>query len=167
MDPVETFPLGPSRIPEIWAIRQQDPSLRIQAGDPLLDGIISPQRQKHILYGDATGGGHLSGARVPDKSEFPPSWTESEILEVAADLATNPGLKWEQIDGPGEGTIHSGYPGPKFTNSGKPVRYRIVDQAGNLPIVNGVTIRVIIQPDGEGVITAVPISGQGVIRNPP
>jgi len=141
--------------------------LRIQVGDPLLDGIISPQRQKHILYGDATGGGHLSGVGKPNTSEFPSGWTESEILEVAADLATNPGLGWQQQEGPGQGTIHTSYPGPKFTSKGKPVRYRIVDQSGNLPTVNGITIRVIIEPDGEGVITAVPESGLGVIRNHP
>ncbi len=152
LDPVETFPLGQSRIAEIWAIRQQDPSLRIQAGDPLLNGIISPQRQKHILYGDVTGGGHLSGVGVPDKSEFPPSWTEPEILEVAADLATNSGVRWQQTTEPEGGTIHPGYPGPKLTNNGDSVRYHIVGQAGILPIVNGVTIEVIIQPDGAGVI---------------
>jgi hypothetical protein len=167
LDPVETFPLGPSRIAEIWAIRQQDPSLRIQVGDPLLDGIISPQRQKHILYGDGPGsGGHLSGVGQPGKTEFPSSWPPEKILEVIAELATRPGLGWKQQDGSGQGTIHMSPPGPILTNTGKPVRYQIVNPDGTLPNIEGVEIKVIIEPEREGVITGFPESGPGVIRNP-
>ena len=34
-------------------------------------GLINVERQTHILYGDASGGGHLYGVGRPCKSEFP------------------------------------------------------------------------------------------------
>lgn len=58
-----------------------------------LDDIIPKIRQTHILKGDATGGGHLFGANV-GKAEFPKSWSAEKILNNAADIATDPNLKW-------------------------------------------------------------------------
>ena len=59
-------------------------------------GLISKQRQIHILYGDDTGGGHLYGANKPCKSEFPQSWSEEKIIEEISLIAANDNLDWEQ-----------------------------------------------------------------------
>ncbi len=59
-----------------------------------VDDIIPSSRQTHILYGDGTGGGHLFGAGVAGKSEFPSSWSPAQIFYNGADIATDPSLKW-------------------------------------------------------------------------
>lgn len=58
--------------------------------------IISPQRRDHILYGDATGGGHKFGAGKPCKSEFPEHWDEQTIVKEVGLIASNDNLDWEQ-----------------------------------------------------------------------
>ncbi len=58
--------------------------------------IISPERRTHILFGDATGGGHLYGTGVPCKSEFPKHWGEETIIKEVELIATNDNLNWEQ-----------------------------------------------------------------------
>lgn len=57
---------------------------------------ISPQRRAHILYGDATGGGHMFGAGKPCKSEFPKHWDEDTIIKEVELIAANDNLNWEQ-----------------------------------------------------------------------
>jgi len=57
---------------------------------------ISPQRRTHILYGDATGGGHLFGTGKPCKSEFPKHWDEETIIKEVDLIAANDNLNWEQ-----------------------------------------------------------------------
>lgn len=57
------------------------------------DGFVdlaSPQRRKHILDGDATGGGHRPGTGKPGKSEFPQGWSDSKIMHEISDVATDP-----------------------------------------------------------------------------
>lgn len=58
--------------------------------------IISPERRTHILYGDATGGGHLYGQGKPCKSEFPQHWSEETIIKEVELIAANDNLNWEQ-----------------------------------------------------------------------
>ncbi|MFT7879340.1 MAG: RHS repeat-associated core domain-containing protein [Sulfurimonas sp.] len=55
--------------------------------------LASPQRRKHILDGDATGGGHRSGTGKPGKSEFPKSWSDDKVMHEISDIATDPTLK--------------------------------------------------------------------------
>lgn len=57
---------------------------------------ISPQRRAHILYGDATGGGHMFGAGKPCKSEFPKHWDEDTIIKEVELIAANDNLNWEE-----------------------------------------------------------------------
>ncbi len=57
---------------------------------------ISPGRRAHILYGDATGGGHLFGTGKPCKSEFPKHWDEGTIIKEVELIAANDNLNWEQ-----------------------------------------------------------------------
>lgn len=57
---------------------------------------ITPERRTHILYGDATGGGHLYGTGAPCKSEFPKHWSEDTIIEEVEIIAANDNLNWRQ-----------------------------------------------------------------------
>jgi hypothetical protein len=115
---------------------------------PLVDpstNVASAQRTQHILHGDATGGGHL----WPDsagKTPFPQSWDANKIMSTTSDLATNPNFLWQPQTGSGG----------LYTKSGKPARFVVTDANGNLPVVDGVPVRVIIEPAGEGIITAYP-----------
>nr|WP_233170719.1 EndoU domain-containing protein [Herbaspirillum sp. ASV7] len=105
-----------------------------------LVNLASQQRTKHILFGDATGGGHLwPGA--PDKTPFPSTWSEAKIMQNVSDLATDPSASWTQI---------TGKAGADFTASGKPVRWAVEG------VKDGVQIRAIVEPRGEGIITAYP-----------
>ncbi|HHG1136859.1 TPA: RHS repeat-associated core domain-containing protein, partial [Klebsiella pneumoniae] len=54
--------------------------------------LASSQRRKHILDGDATGGGHRAGTGKPGKSEFPQSWSDEKIMHVISDIATDPNV---------------------------------------------------------------------------
>ncbi|MCX6786169.1 MAG: EndoU domain-containing protein [Candidatus Komeilibacteria bacterium] len=98
------------------------------------DGLISTQRQGHILYGDETGGGHLAGAGK-GKPEFPKSWSNKQVLHNTADIATDPGITWTK----------------DTAWKGKYARY-IADG-----IRDNVNMRVIIEPKGEGIITGYPL----------
>lgn len=61
---------------------------------------------------------------------------------TTSDLATDPALQWQQI---------TGRAGAEFTRAGDPVRYAVEG------IRDGVKIRVILEPGGEGIITAYPV----------
>ncbi len=102
-----------------------------QTGKPG-DNIASEKRTQHILRGDDNKGGHKYPGRT-DKTPFPESWSEDKIMKNTSDIARDPTLKWE----------------PDRIVDGKQ-RYRVVGER------DGVRIRVIIEPDGEGIITAFP-----------
>ncbi|MGO4282593.1 EndoU domain-containing protein, partial [Cupriavidus sp. RAF20_2] len=105
-----------------------------------LVNLASQQRTQHILLGDATGGGHLwPGA--PGKTAFPSVWTESQIMHNVSDLATDPTAKWTQL---------TGKAGADYTSKGAPVRWAVEG------VRDGVQVRVIVEPRGEGIITAYP-----------
>lgn len=79
-----------------------------------------------------------SVATRPPKGCFPPNWGPDKIMHCISDIATDPTIEWQQI---------TGRTGAKFASNGKPVRFRAVG------IREGVKIRVILEPDGEGIIT--------------
>jgi hypothetical protein len=59
---------------------------------PALDELhITPERVKHILDGDSTGGGHRHGTGKPGKTEFPASWDDEKIIDTLLDVARRPG----------------------------------------------------------------------------
>lgn len=97
---------------------------------------ISEKRRTHILYGDATGGGHLYGQNKPCKSEFPKHWNEDTIIKEVDLIAANDNLNWEQ------------------QRNG----YYVTEQK-----VETVKVRVVKGRNGEDVITAYPTNLQ---RNP-
>ena len=106
--------------------------------------LVSSNRKKHILYGDQTGGGHkFALSRVFNgKSKFPIFWSENKIINHISDIATDPNLTWVQ---------QTGQSGSFFTKSGKPARFYVDG------IRDNVKIRVIIEPYGQGIISAYPI----------
>ena len=55
--------------------------------------LTTPARRKHILDGDATGGGHRPGTGKPGKSEFPAGRPDDSIIHDISDIATDPALK--------------------------------------------------------------------------
>lgn len=52
--------------------------------------LVDEEGARHILDGDATGGGHRAGTGISGKSEFPPSWSDEKILGEISDVATDP-----------------------------------------------------------------------------
>ncbi|WP_390615422.1 EndoU domain-containing protein [Botrimarina colliarenosi] len=77
----------------------------------------------------------------PGKTPFPKEWDGSRIMHEVSDIATDPSLTWIQ---------QTGKPGAMFTKSGKPTRWYVIGERG------GVKIKVVIEPAGEGIITAHP-----------
>ncbi|WP_417812671.1 EndoU domain-containing protein, partial [Thalassospira alkalitolerans] len=107
--------------------------------------VASEARTTHILYGDTTGGGHLwPGGAV--KTAFPQSWDANKVMNIISDIATDPKLSWKAQTGSGG----------LYTKSGKPARFIVTDSKGNLPVVDGVPVKVVIEPAGEGIITGHP-----------
>lgn len=103
-----------------------------------VDIVLSDARKTHILDGDATGGGHRSGTGKPGKSEFPPDWSDGDIIDAVKDAAET-----------GASLGAGNKPGSDLREK----------------VVNGVTIKVVVGADG-GIITAFPTGGPGVVRNP-
>jgi RHS repeat-associated protein len=61
--------------------------------------LVEPDRAKHILEGDESGGGHRPGTGKPGKSEFPGSWSDEKILGEISDVATDPKSQREPAGG--------------------------------------------------------------------
>ncbi|MGL6349330.1 MAG: EndoU domain-containing protein [Aeromonas sp.] len=102
--------------------------------------LASPGRTNHILFGDATGGGHKFGISrfFNGKSKFPATWSNEKIMTSVSDIATDPSLTWKQL---------TGVKGTSFTKAGKPARFSVEG------VRHGATIRVIVEPAGDGIIT--------------
>ena len=79
---------------------------------------------------------------APGKTPFPEGWSGGEIMHHASDIATDPTLIWVQ---------QTGRPGSLFTRAGDPARFVVTGQRG------GIDIKVVVEPAGEGIITAHPI----------
>ena len=106
---------------------------------PTPDAIhLTPQQTTHILVGDRSGGGHAPGTGIPGKTEFPRGWGEPDIVAAALSVARDP----ETI-----------------------TRSAVAERWEATGIRRGVRIRVIVADDGY-VVTAIPLSGRGVVRNP-
>jgi hypothetical protein len=56
--------------------------------------VITGLRRTHILYGDRSGGGHLHGAGIPCKSEFPANWSAEKIIGTVERAAANDNIPW-------------------------------------------------------------------------
>lgn len=85
-------------------------------------------------------------SEVFGKVLFPKTWDEQKIKKIVSDIAIDPNLEWIPLTSSGE----------SLTKDGKPARFAVKG------ISDGVTIRVIVEPNGEGIIAYYPICGQGV-----
>jgi len=103
--------------------------------------LVSGDRSIHILNGNATGGGHLWPG-LPGETPFPQSWSGPKILHEVSDIVTDPSVTWVN---------QTGRQGAFFTRAGDPARWSAE------AVRDGVRIRVIYEPAGEGVITAYPV----------
>lgn len=121
----------------------------IWKSDALVD-LSTPARRNHILNGDVTGGGHMFPGK-PTKTIFPKTWSGDKIMHEVADIATDPKLVWKQM---------TGVPGTLYTKGKKPAKFEVVG------VKDGVEIKVVFKPATSEFVTAHPISGPGVKRNP-
>jgi Bacterial EndoU nuclease len=104
---------------------------------PMPDAIhVTPDQVAHILVGDQSGGGHAPGTGRAGQSEFPTGWGTERILAATLDVARAPE------------TLRRGRHG-RWVAEG---------------VQDGVRIRVVVGPDGF-IITSIPLSGPGVVRN--
>jgi hypothetical protein len=70
---------------------------------PLIDpanNLASDTRTTHILYGDATGGGHLWPGGL-GKTPFPQTWDGNKVMKTVSEIATDPNLSWKAQTGTG------------------------------------------------------------------
>jgi filamentous hemagglutinin len=108
------------------------------SGDGGNNSLLDPQAENHVLNGDGTGGGHLSGVGLPGKSEFPTTWGAQDITNAISDIATDPATQWSA---PSAG---NGY----VTGTGT---------------INGVDIKVVVNPSTGRIVTGYPTN---LPRNP-
>ena len=105
-----------------------------KAADEFVD-LASASRRSHILDGHRYGG-------EAGNTWFPKGWSDDKIMHSVSDIATDPSLTWVQ---------QTGRAGAAFTRGGAPVRYTVEG------VRDGVKIRVVLEPGGEGIITGFPI----------
>jgi Bacterial EndoU nuclease len=112
-------------------------------GAPGYDRIHrSEQTDTHVTAGEGHArGGHRAGTGYPGKTEFPPDWSDQQILDAVDQAAQNPQTPWQQQ-------------GSRYVYWGES---------------NGVHVRVVVEGDGR-IVTAFPDPpdqpGTGVYRNP-
>jgi hypothetical protein len=144
---------GAAAVKKIESLLGSSKNFGLSSGDEVkkfATNLGSPKRTRHILEGDSTGGGHMFPGK-PEKTVFPKTWDGDKIMFYISDIVTDPGITWRQLDG---------VPGSAYTRAGKPARFEAVGTR------EGVEIRVVVEPAGEGIISGYPLSGPGVIRNP-
>lgn len=127
-------PTGPSK-PAI--VQQAAPEKEPSAGNGPPSDLAKPgdatlanDRRKYILDGNRKGGGgHGPGRTTPDKSTFPPDWSDEKAIEAVKDVANDPSSVRTPADG-GRTSVEG--------------------------TRDGVDIRVIIGRDGKAIVTAYP-----------
>lgn len=107
-------------------------------GDDLVN-LASETRTQHILDG------HTAPPDDPTNTLFPPDWSDKKIMHHVSDVATDPDSAWTQ---------QTGKEGARFTKAGDPVRHLVEGTR------DGKIIQVVVEPDGEGIISGFPARGQ-------
>lgn len=103
--------------------------------DSGLVNLASKSRTSHILDG------HMPPGEAGN-TLFPSSWSPGQIMHNVSDIATDPSLTWVQ---------QTGKLGADFTKNGAPVRFYVDG------VRDGVPMRVIVEPGGEGIISGFPL----------
>ena len=96
---------------------------------------------RSLFLKDDGRGGHGPGRGILGKREFPKEWSDEVVLENITSVVKDPNSQWTQ---------QTGSPGARFTKRGQPVRW-IVEGT-----IDNTDIRAIVEPDGEGIVTAYP-----------
>jgi len=78
----------------------------------------------------------------PGNTLFPSDWSAAKIMHAVSDVATNPDNAWVQ---------QTGRLGAEFTRAGDPVRFAVDG------VYDGLKMRGIVEPGGEGIITGFPV----------
>ncbi|MCI9338144.1 MAG: EndoU domain-containing protein [Lachnospiraceae bacterium] len=112
---------------------------------------VSDSRRKHILDGEPYGTGHGPN-RGNTEGAFPDTWTDDQTIDTIERVANSPNSTWKQATGSGytNAPVTRGRPDPNAplaTNSRNFVRFKV--QGWD----HGQNIEVIIEPNGEGIIT--------------
>ena len=118
---------------------------------------MSEERRRHIFEGDPPGAGHGPN-RGHTEGVFPDTWTDDQVIQAVERVSNSPNSTWKQSTGSGyqNAPISTGGPapgGPQLNSKGNPVRYRVRGQD------HGKTIEIIMEPGGEGIITAYVVPG--------
>jgi RHS repeat-associated protein len=100
-----------------------------------LVNLASDARTQHILDG------HMPPGEAGN-TLFPGDWSAAKIMNAVSDVATDPANEWIQ---------QTGRAGAEFTRAGDPVRFVVNG------VYDGLKIRVILEPGGEGIITGFPV----------
>jgi hypothetical protein len=77
----------------------------------------------------------------PGNSLFPGDWSAAKIMNGVSEVAIDPANEWIQ---------QTAQAGAEFTRAGDPVRFAVNG------IYDGLKMRVIVEPGGEGIITGRP-----------
>jgi hypothetical protein len=119
-----------------------DPSVRHRAT------YLSPYRMDHIA--------ELHSARAvdhaTDRTLFPANWSDDKIFKAVRSIVTDPGARWSReadpLKGGRPGTLMNPWHDRDDIAWEIPARLRVDGHYGD------VRIRVIVEPEGEGIITA-------------
>lgn len=99
---------------------------------------VGPDRRRHILDGDRTGGGHRHGAGWPGKSEFPAGWDDGAIIGAVEAVANDPASEVR--------------PAPRgrvaITGTHRGLRVMVVAEADGATVVTGYPLDVPRNPRG-------------------
>jgi hypothetical protein len=111
-------------------------SARLSSGEYV--NLASKSRTNHILYGEKLGlekgsyqGGHLYPG-LPGKTRFPTNWNKDKVMHVVSDIATDPKIPWQIAKNNSSRCIAEG-------------------------VREGQRVRVIIEPNKEGIISGFPL----------
>ena len=125
---------GPTSAAVVASVVVRDLGVAAKSADEFVD-LASASRRSHILDGHRYGG-------EAGNTWFPRGWSDDKIMNSISDIATDPSLTWVQ---------QTGRAGAAFTRGGAPVRYTVEG------VSDGVKMRVVLEPGGEGIITGFPI----------
>ncbi len=110
---------------------------------------LSPYRMDHIaeLHSDRASRRNLG------KTLFPADWSDDKIFEAAQAVVTDPDSRWSRHSDPDKG---GGKPGTLFNpwHDRDDVEWEIPARLRVDGYYDGVKLRVIVEPQGEGIITA-------------
>ncbi len=113
---------------------------------------VSDKRRNHILEGEGGNDPEHGPNRGFTQGAFPDTWTDNQVINAIEAVANSLNSTWKQVTGAGNqnAPITLGGPdinAPLTTSTGRPVRFSVRGRN------HGLNIQVIIEVNGEGIIT--------------